>query len=149
MWYDQFSLYPHPISSDLFRIIIILLIIIANGCSKSSFLWYIINFSFYFKTSESKFWLHFENGKFHSQKEINQVKVDEDVSQDLIEILIKNGYKKPIEINDTDLAQNDEEVAEDNSRCRLICQYALLFPPIFLFYTFIFNYFGVFEYFSD
>ena len=129
MWYNQFSLYPHPISSDLFRIIIILLIIIANGCSKSSFLWYIINFSFYFKTSESKFWLHFENGKFHSQKEINQVKVDEDVSQDLVKILIKNGYG-------TDLAQ---------SRCRLICQYALLF----LFYTFIFNYFGVFEYFSD
>ena len=133
MWYNQFSLYPHPISSDLFRIIIILLIIIANGCSKSSFLWYIINFSFYFKTSESKFWLHFENGKFHSQKETNQVKVDEDVSQDLVKILIKNGYG-------TDLAQ---------SRCRLICQYALLFPPIFLFYTFIFNYFGVFEYFSD
>ena len=149
MWYNQFSLYPHPISSDLFRIIIILLIIIANGCSKSSFLWYIINFSFYFKTSESKFWLHFENGKFHSHKEINQVKVDDDVSQDLFDILIKNGYKKSIEIPDLDLTDNDEEVSEDSSKNDSKNEIEIPDLDIFLFYTFIFNYFGVFEYFSD
>jgi hypothetical protein len=65
------------------------------------------------------------------------------------EVLSNNDSKNDIEINDADLAQNDEEVAEAKSRCRLICEYALLFPPIFLFYFFIFNYFGLFEYFSN
>ena len=108
-------------------------------------------FSFYAKTNKSKLWLHFEKEKFKSEKKLNQVKVDEEVAQDLVEILFKNGYKKPIEINDTDLAQNDDEADEQdstqffagNSFNSLIFKSGFVFLLVILFYRFIFNYFDL------
>ena len=69
----------------------------------------------------------------------------------------KSGYKKPIEINDTDLAQNDdeekeeEEEEEENSTQffagysfkSLIFESTFVFLLVILFYRFIFNYFDL------
>ena len=37
------------------------------------------------------------------------MEIDEEAAQDLIQILFKNGYKKPIEINKVDLTQKDDD----------------------------------------